>query len=136
MREILFRGKRIDDGEWVYGYLAAYDLISTEYPEDVSDAMGKYYDEIPYVGFVEVDPKTVGQFTGLTAKGKKIFEGDLCLCNRNINSGVDKQVFHINFDTEYGQWVGNSRSSNITADEFNLCEIVGNTHDNPELLED
>lgn len=74
MRKILFRGKRLDNGEWVDGCLAAYDLICQNYPEDTSNATGDYYGQTPYVGFVEVDPETVGQFTGLTDKnGKRIF---------------------------------------------------------------
>lgn len=73
----LHRGKRKDTGEWVEGYLAGYDLICPGEPQDVSHATGKYYGEIPYVGFVEVDPSTVCQFTGLLANGKRIFEGDV-----------------------------------------------------------
>ena len=127
MREILFRGKRIDNGEWVYG-----DLVHSVYKlEDV--CVGQYGNE---VGMHQVHEETVGQHTGTDKNGKKIFEGDLCLCNRNINSFVDNQVFLISFDTEYGQWVGSSRSSNIAADEFSLCEVIGNIHDNPELLEE
>lgn len=73
----LYRGKRRDTGEWVEGYLAGYDLICTGEPQDVSHATGKYYGETPYVGFVEVDPSTVGRFTGLMGNGKRIFEGDI-----------------------------------------------------------
>ena len=137
MREILFQGKRIDNGEWVEGYLAAYDLVSPEYPEDVSDAMGKYYDEIPYVGFVEVDPETVGQFTGLTANGKKIFEG--IIVTGLFSFGMEVKAVVVFQNGAFGL-----RWSRDGAEQFSaftsICnvefEVIGNIHDTPELLEE
>ena len=145
MRKILFRGKRTDNGEWVCGY---YVLRKRPYFKDkganfehiicdnlvIDDFNDKQFvDTIPIT--YSVDSETVGQYTGLTdTNGNKIFEGDLCLCDRNISKHIDKKVFEIKFDPEAG-FFGESDTSNICPSDFYMCEIVGNVFDTPEFLE-
>lgn len=92
----------------------------------------QFVDTIPIT--YSVDPETVGQYTGLTdTNGNKIFEGDLCLCDRNISKHIDKKVFEIKFDPETG-FFGESDTSNIYPSDFYMCEIIGNVFDTPEFL--
>lgn len=154
MREILFRGKRMDNGEWVDGCLAAYDLICPNYPEDTSNATGDYYGQTPYVGFVEVDPETVGQFTGLTDKnGKRIFEGDIIKADNGKQSSVSVVKFgdyypemffkmldmfcpgrqHLLAFGFYAESIG--KHEEMILFQSQCVEIIGNINDNPELLE-
>lgn len=123
MREILFRGKRLDNGEWVLGDLhhRGREVVITS-----------YYTKT----YATVDPATVGQFTGLDDKnGRRIFEGDLCLCDRHINDSFDKTVFEISFDPLRGYYGESNLGNEFDADSFEMCEVIGNIHDNPELLE-
>ena len=125
----LFRAKRKDNGEWIVGYLAAYDLIALDYPEDTTNATGTYYDQTPYVGFVEVDPYTVTPWTTLTdANNKRIFDGDI-LKSREITF-----VVIWNHD---GRFIGRTIEKEIRImyiDREPNATVIGNIFDNPELL--
>ena len=119
MREILFRGKRIDNGEWVYG-----DLVqSPDY-----DVVQIYEQDLCGDNF-SVDPSTIGQYTGLTDKNdKKIFEGDI------VKHLSDNMVYLIEYDNRFGMYVSKQKGSSYSG--CIRCEIIGNIHDSPELLED
>lgn len=152
MREILFRGKRKENGEWVYGNYAVTDNNEKQHFIFQNKAFE-----------FEVDSETVGQYTGLTDKsGKKIFEGDIiryadlydynCYLERidnhevydNIDLGniwtIDQIVYGIKFG--YPAFDLNKHDFDINV----LCklsesgqyfyEIIGNIHDNPEQLKE
>ena len=134
-REILFGGKRLDNGEWVTGRLITDDRDGKEFIvswigyhcEEGIDSVNRY---IECFGF-EVDPETVGQYTGLKDRnGVKIWEGDVFhLDDPNILYVVAWQ------DAGFvGRQRGN-RSSVGLSYWAPYLEKVGNVHDNPELLE-
>lgn len=127
MREILFRGKRKDNGEWVYGYyLQIGDVGKLHYI-----LTGKLAIRNGVVGFeqYEVIPESVSEFTGLTDKnGKRIFEGDIV----EYKDEYGKIVYHHNeamFVIEFDTWC--TDFDHITGNEI---EVVSNIQDNPELL--
>lgn len=143
MREILFRGKRSDTGEWVYG--------------GIRIVQGRYYiipeDSNPF-GF-EVDPATVGQYTGLTDKnGNRIFEGDIVAFtfhsdlaeHAHLDERPEITENHEILFSEGSMWmkriiIPDSLTAQIYGRRLILeslwkhrIEIIGNIHDNPELL--
>ena len=140
MREILFRGKRIDNGEWIEGYYAAEPYVKSTYNygyilENEKDLFAKK----AYL----VDSRTVGQYTGLTDKnGKKIFEGDVLNVHDQIPmfDGYDTDEIVYNGKVMYiknqGMYVceGNNDGNALCALNLDKCEVIGNIYDNPELL--
>lgn len=147
MRDIEFRGKRTDNGEWVYGYYA--HLHKTTYcvkedcdahPENELHRMIFEREQdwgLPnYHLQVDVDPKTVGQYTGLKDKnGTKIFEGDIVDVLYDVNYiGVATErigVFEVVHNGCFMGQKGGVRYHFIPSDE---CTVIGNIYDNPELL--
>lgn len=142
MREILFRGKSIDNGEWVYGFFVSYtdwrnELETYIFEQEQVNCGLDIGGLLDCCHMVEVNPETVGQFTGLTdINGKRIFEGDICLCDRNIHHVLDEQVFEVMFFPRVG-WVGENAGtwSTLSGNDWDCAEVVGNIHDNPELME-
>lgn len=154
MRIIKFRGKRVDNGEWIFGSLliptillrGIYICENTSYANLYPDLDGKdtvTKDDIDAamlsgisVGhFIEVIPETVGQFTGLMDRnGKEIYEFDICICPRNgANCDTPLVVKYGGQCQFYIQEIGTEKIFNMPFYSMNI-EIIGTLHDNPELL--
>ena len=131
MREILFRGKRVDNGEWVYGWLCR-----------VGDKYANIVEKDTEV-LCSVSTKTIGQYTGLTDKnGKKIFEGDIIKIVPDYDYSDDysiSKVYSYNgvFCVDYHGDDFDSTALGFLEDYLpdGDFEVIGNIHDNPELLE-
>lgn len=134
MRGILFRGKRKDDGEWVYGWYAPLVCNDrTEIPS-IKDFNGTDW---------RVEPKTIGQFTGRWDEDcNKIFEGDI------LEISCDDGTAYITEVCAYGGTLCvdvEGEDYDFTAIDFAVdiwknncceCKVIGNIYDNPELLEE
>ena len=135
MREILFRGKRMDNGEWAEGSLlkvtingkTAYLIFGDNFSFDGND--------VKALGHALVDPATVGQYTGLQDKnGKQIFEGDIVALERGWG---EKVMYTIEYDSEICSFIGDSVNYigfTTFEDDGDRFEVIGNIHDNPELV--
>ena len=135
MREILFRGKRVDNGKNVVGF---YFNVPEHRNPDLS---GKsIIISINNGMYFEVISKTVGQYTGLTDKNdKKIFEGDIC---KTYFEGYTRSWEEVGVVTEfcgaYGIEIADGKHFRAFINETvytRLYEVIGNIYDNPELLE-
>ncbi|MFH1740981.1 MAG: YopX family protein [bacterium] len=140
MREIKFRGRRIDDKSWVYGSLITIGGKAWIVPCDIKPEQimqtGLYRINVPAF---EVDPATVGQFTGLHDKnGKEIYEGDVVRLGYNaIHDGVITKCvwaeWRPGFIYEFITGENEGRYTDMM-DTWRTYEIIGNIHENPELL--
>ncbi|MCU6720628.1 YopX family protein [Porcipelethomonas ammoniilytica] len=129
-REILFRGKRVDNGEWVNGYLVKkIDPLYTDIEthcilHQERDNCGCL---MPLMTWTRVDVETIGQYTGLTDKnGVKIFEGDIIKHKENL--------FEIKYSTEQARYLAVLTNGVFDPVAMQNCEVVGNVFDNSELL--
>ena len=142
MRKILFRGKRLQGGEWVEGYFFKSDINKKERESGKATIIFTpdcdTFIMVPecHNSFMVVSD-TVGQYTGLLGKnGKRIFEGDIA----KVLQGKDKDIAYVGF--ENGAFMLYPKTGNIyerTLWEYWYndwdVEVIGNIHDNPELLE-
>ena len=127
MRKILFRGKTVKE-QWAYGLLA--HIGNAWYISNKAGVATAY----------EVIPSTVGQYTGLKDKnGTKIFEGDIVQTNKFFLSVGLNAKYVIEYDVKIACFIGTMQKGCIKhfttfqndSDQF---EVIGNIHDNPELL--
>ena len=129
-REILFRGKRVDNGAWETGSFVGIRMGCSDERTYIADKMTGYN--------TPVIPETVGQYTGLTDKnGNKIFEGDIIEAHFD-ELFPDLATTLIVVWSDYG-WFGRDMEGNVDSLEqkwvSDFFEIIGNIHDNPDLLE-
>ena len=128
MREILFRGKRTENGEWIYGDYCGIWKVACDGGELIyKHLIHRSNDEPLYM----VDPETVGEYTGLTDKnGKKIFEGDILKVYE-----TQEHAQNVSVSYENGQFVVSHYALKLLSDRVLQSEVIGTIHDNPELLE-
>lgn len=142
-REILFRGKRRDTGEWIYGWLIQYENLKYYI---------LWYDSLTFRYLKnEVIEETIGQFTGLTDKnGVNIFDGDKFNDDDNdggyylIEYNLELSKFCVNlysYAMEFNEGGGEVFDNDLSLVDKNICDvfdmcddiIIGNIHDNPEM---
>ena len=155
-REILFRGKRVDNGEWVEGFYIQLPKMSLGVTiiangdmcaEDVSDYIivnkskqnsnfsNAYPLEIVECEYYEIDPETLCQYTELTDKGgNRIFENDIVRIENSMDEGIGNIEFY------GGMWYVDGTPSNSLFDIIEYdggeLEVIGNIFDDKSLLED
>lgn len=142
MREILFKGKLIDRSDWVTGFL----VIDKDGTAWIVNNHGAYYT------WDEVIPETVSQYVGVSDKnGKKIYEGDIGEIKTQsgrierfiVKWGIHRRRMHTGWEVDipgYCFFIDNFASFPIAVNyqnghDLDIIEIIGNTHDNPELLQ-
>ena len=136
IREIKFRGKRVNNGAWVYGYLTMCTDGSCYITTEIERNVLRYVKGKPSYVFTrieyEVDPKTVGQYTGMEDRGKnKIIEGDLY----RSDSGYIFEVVYLESEACFIGVPVKESESWVFLEDIADMERVGNKWDNPELLE-
>lgn len=139
MRQIKFRAKRIDNGEWVYGHYveqSGYHYIIEQ--NNVIETTADARTVLARIPFYVIDESTLGQFAGrCDKKGKAIYDGDILERKKfpiYLNPFMERR--EVKWFDEFGgfQCVGSYTSWCIPLEEFPHAEIIGNITDNKELL--
>ena len=122
MRDILFRGKRLDNGEWVYG---SFCMDAREQFNGLCGVDGfiRLYDKAKgKMQSHEVDRETVGQYTGLKDKnGKRIWEGDVVVFRES--------KYVVEWVEKYCRFSSRNEGTVFAGFSFDRCEVIGNIHD-------
>lgn len=134
MREIIFRGKRVDNGEWIEGYFLPGNERQSLHP-----CIFVYLPETQSFECFDIDIDTLDEYTGLTDKnGTRVFEGDIIkqVIPHNL---VQPFIFTVNWCEECAMFVlpcitNDAFESDFTVMRSDEIEVIGNIHDNPELL--
>lgn len=136
MRDIIFKGKRVDNGEWVYGV-----PLKEGYSQEV-EMLWYEYSSLAYTERVQVIPETVGQYTGRNIGADKLFEGDIIewVEDYDDNWGDSKRYIGrslVIWDNDNSCWAVKTDTYIQFFNDFSWdrCYVIGNIHDNPELLE-
>jgi uncharacterized phage protein (TIGR01671 family) len=149
MREVKFRGKRVDNKQWVYGYLVKlgkYSFSDAERYGVVDKAIPVGFGSVVYnIEIAEVIPETVGQYTGLNDKNNiEIYDNDIVKCLEVTNTDISEYVSDVYWNNCYFG-VHQSNTCDVDLGLFDSTElafecpiteieVVGNIYDNPELL--
>lgn len=134
MREILFKAKRKDNGEWIEGYyLKRYDLLGNE------EHLIFHADSYTVWEYAEIDPETLCEFTGRCNKnGNRIWENDILMAH--LDEFYPEDVTYETVEWGVAGWVTHEANSvdRQYLDEFDVehFEVVGNIFDNKELLQE
>jgi catalase len=131
MKQIIFRGKRLDNGEWVYGYYV-------KRPKGDHLIYWQPFDEATSNTYHVVIPETVGQFVGVHdfTNNQNIYEFDWCNAKFRTKQGIENLQGHIFFDDqEFMYCLTDFATSEIySINRLHSFVVIGNIHDNPELL--
>lgn len=135
MRDITFRARRTDNGEWVEGNLVWIKNLNNEPYQCFIISHLAYMEYGEFDDTYQVIPETVGQYTGITDKnGKKIFEGDIVYeYNAKGERSVKKYV--VMWEDLFVRWSIAECKAMYGNKYLAFYEVIGNIHDNPELLE-